>query len=190
MVVVGVGLDPGLHRMIDFLGQTYNVPIRAVTFDVFDLEHGERVIVREETEPETTVVQSEVAKLTAAGVIEASGGPDSPMGRHLLSIVQAGERGGSMYARPYKRSFMLTPQQNKSRGLIVMGRWLGGDKLQISHDPEAIAEFFPIVADEVIALLGPGHVTSEITSDADAEHWVARLDALVAAIAAAGEQEA
>jgi len=179
VVVVGVGRDPGLHRMIDFLGQTYNMPIRAITFDVFELDQGQRILVREETEPETTAIQSDVAKLTAAGVIDAAGGPGSPAGRWMLTIVHAIERNG-LYARPYKWSFMATPMQNKARGVIVFGRWSG--TVQISHNADALAEFFPIDQASVEAILGPSHTNTPILTDADAQAWAAKLDRVFGSI--------
>jgi hypothetical protein len=173
--VVGVGRDPGLHRMIDYLAQTFGVPIRAVTFDVFDMPSGGQVIVREEIEAETSPVQAEVARLSATGVIDAAGGPDSPGGQQLMTIVAAGERNG-LYARAYRWSFMLTPQQNKSRGLLVFGRWSG--QMMISHNAEAISEFFPITVRQVEAILGPSGLHTKITSDQDAKDWATRLDTL------------
>jgi hypothetical protein len=109
IVIVGCGVDEGIDRMIEFLGSRHSVPIRAVTFDVFTLADGERILVREDREPEAPVQQPKPAASVDA-VLAKAGGADSPGGRQMRAIVDAGERNG-LYIRPYKYSIMLTPPQ-------------------------------------------------------------------------------
>ena len=48
--LVGTQSTPGLETMLDFMANKYHVPFTMVTFDVFQLESGERILVREISE--------------------------------------------------------------------------------------------------------------------------------------------
>jgi hypothetical protein len=182
VIVVGVGAEPGLERMIDFLGSRYSVPIRAVTFDVFSLDDGSRILVREETAPDSGAVAAKPQTgYTPAAVIAFAGGPESPRGRRLTRIVEAAERHG-LYARPYKYSFMFTSPSNKTRSLAVIWSHGFGDELRWSHSAESLAEFLPITSEDVLETLGSeGQHT--IASDAEADALIRKLDVLFARIA-------
>ena len=45
-LLVGAGIHPGLERMNEFLG-CFGVPIGMVSFDVFELDGGPKLLVRE-----------------------------------------------------------------------------------------------------------------------------------------------
>jgi hypothetical protein len=180
IIVVGVGQEPGLERIIDFLGRNAGISIRAVTFDVFDAGDGAQILVREEIDvPEAQPPSTNVDR--AAAVIAAAGGPESSAGRRLLKLVAAGERNG-LYARPYKWSFMLTPQERRTRGLFVFGRW--GGEVALQYSTGAIAEFFPIDAERAQAILGPDIGTIPIPDEPAADDWSRRIDELFAVISA------
>ncbi len=50
VLLAGVGVDAGLERIVAHLGETYGVPIRIVSFDVFEPDGGPRLLIREVTE--------------------------------------------------------------------------------------------------------------------------------------------
>lgn len=52
VLLVGAGIHPGLARMNDFLGR-YAVPISVVSFEVFGLNRGPQLLIRERTEEPT-----------------------------------------------------------------------------------------------------------------------------------------
>jgi hypothetical protein len=187
VIVVGVGEYSGLQRLIDFLGTNYSIPIRAVSFDVFELDDGAKVLVREDTEPEVAPTAQPGPKYTRDGVIAAAGGDGSPMARRMLKIIEAAERSG-LYARPYKVSFMLTPPQKKTRYLLVMGQWQRPGELNISYAADAISEFFPVEPDVVRLILGPDRQTTQIATDEDAHRWASGIEELFAHIRGASPE--
>lgn len=176
IIIVGCGADPSVDRMIEFLG-SYSMPIRAVTFEVFGLADGQRVLVREEREPETPP-QPASSRSSVESVIVKAGGADSPGGRRMQAIVEAAERNG-LYPRPYKYSIMLAPPQKRTRYLATVWR-LNRTQIVLTYSADAFAEFFPLTADEVRTILGSDRVTFE--SDDEAVAWGKRLDALFEAI--------
>jgi hypothetical protein len=182
-VVVGVGQEPGLERMIDFLGGRFGVPIRVVAFDVFDLGGGHRMLIRDEVEAEAPSTAVPTSSYSVEGVLAAAGGPDSANGQRMARIATAAERNG-LYVRPYKWSLMFTPPTKKTRYLITIWRWADRDELALEYSAAAVAEFFPISEDAVSESVGLPSGRHSIRSDADADAWVARIDQLFATIAA------
>jgi hypothetical protein len=176
-VVVGIGREPGLERIIDFLGSRFGFPIRAVTFDVFDAGEGLKVLVREETEPESVVQPITASSSSVAGVVEAAGGPESGNGRRLLKLAGAAEEAG-LYVRPYKWSLMFTPMTKKTRYLMTVWKWADKDELALSYSSAAFAEFFPIDAGRVSELFGLPEGRHSIRSDSDADAWAERIKKL------------
>jgi len=185
VVVVGVGAEPGLDRMIDFLGSRFDFPIRAVTFEVFALPSGERVLIREEREPEQ--VHAPATSSTIDEVVARAGGPDSPNGRRMRVIADAATRNG-LHVRPYKWSLMLAPPEKKTRFLFNLFRWSHKDELAISYSADAIAEFYPVTPPEITTLLGEAHDKVPILDDADAFRWAEGLDALFATVREASNE--
>jgi hypothetical protein len=183
VVVVGVGQEPGLERIIDILGGRFGVPIRVVAFDVFDLGEGQRMLVREEVEAEEPSTTGPTSSYSVEGVIAAAGGQSSANGQRMATIAAAAERSG-LYVRPYKWSLMFTPPTKKRRYLVTIWKWSDRDDLGISYSASAIAEFFPIREEAVINAVRVPPGRHWIRSDSDAHAWVARIDRLFAEIAA------
>jgi hypothetical protein len=180
LIVVGVGREPGLDRMIDYLGSRFGVPIRAVTFDVFETGAGEKVLVREETEPEGEVGPLKSAS-SVASVVQNAGGPDSANGRRLLLLANAAESAG-LHVRPYKYSLMFSPPSKKTRYLITAWKWADKDELAISYSASALAEFFPVTEQQVQQVIGVPEGRHGIRSDEDAHLWASRIGRLFASI--------
>lgn len=178
VIVVGIGREPGLERMIDFLGSRFGFPIRAVTFDIFDLGNGDKVLVREETEAEDRAPTASTSAYTVASVVETAGGPEHPNGRRLLELARAAGESG-LYVRPYKWSLMFTPATTKTRYLFTVWRGAQSDLLSISYSATALAEFFPISAERAQELIGLPEGTHRIRSDEDADAWERRIRAVL-----------
>jgi hypothetical protein len=192
IMIAGVGAEPGLERMIEFLGGRFAMPIRAVSFEVFELASGEQLLVREETEPDEP--HSDRPRFTIAAVIARAGGPDSDAGRKMLRLKTAAEDHG-LHVRPYTWALTFTPQERKNRYLVTIWCWPDRSEVGLEYSAEAFAEFFPLEADQtrnVLGLEGDGQQVP-IRSDADAERWVAALDELFELIGAnangAGSEE-
>jgi Endonuclease NucS len=180
IIVVGVGAEPGLERIIVFLGSKFGMEIRAVTFDVFALGDGRTVLVREEQdEPVVTTP----AKWTRDQVIERAGGPTSPNGRRMLLLADAAERNG-LYVRPRKYSLMFAPQEKKYRHLMTVWKWANKDELALQYSADALAEFFPIRPETARAVFAAADaVQHAVVSDDEAQRWADGLDALFAGVA-------
>ena len=182
IVIVGCGTDASVDRMIEFLSARFSVPIRAVTFDVFTLADGQRVLVRDERDQETGAAVAARGGYSLDDVIAKAGGADSPGGRRMQAVVDAAVR-NTLYPRPYRYSVMLTPPTMKTRYLATAWR-LSVHQIVLSYSADAFAEFFPLDAVTVRAQLGEERV--EFESDHEALEWGRRLDRLFELI---GERE-
>jgi hypothetical protein len=174
IVIVGCGVDSSVDRMLDFLSSRFSVPIRAVTFDVFTLADGQRVLVRDEREQEVEPISSSRAGYSLQTVIEKAGGADSPGGRRMQAIIDAASRNG-LYPRAYKYSVMLTPPTMKTRYLGTVWR-VNRQQIVMTYSADAFAEFFPVDAASVRGILGDERI--DFMSDEQAVEWGTRLDRL------------
>ena len=110
IIVVGTGRDRGFERMVRYLSNPGNVPITIVSFDVFQLAGGKRVLVRELSDdenapvPDTEIVPDAIQLLLKRA--EAAG-----IGIQIGRIVR-GARLLGLYPRSWKKSVMLTSPAN------------------------------------------------------------------------------
>lgn len=149
IIVAGTGRDPSLDRLAHYLADRYDVPVRAVTFEVLALSDGSRILVREVAEtvgPPPSPgpgVDDVVAKADAVGL----GGP-------FRTLIAAARR-HDLYLHPYKYSIMVTPQAHHGRMLFTMWAKPGGSDAQPFYlSAEAFNEFFGFEEDDVRAALG------------------------------------
>jgi hypothetical protein len=151
-LLVGTALDPGLEPLIGFLAEDHGVDIDAVTFEVFELADGARIMIREITEAAPSVGEEPVSEgEKLKGVLEqANENGDRAIFEDFLA---AGERFG-LHARPYKVSVMFTPPTNRTRMLFTIWTERGASRIYTSS--EAFAEFFPEVSVDLVRRhLGP-----------------------------------
>lgn len=173
--VVGTGRAPGLERMVDYLSGTFDVPISVVSYQVYETSEGQKILIRELTEPETRPPTPEPKPLTTVEQI-CSKADQHGTGREFRAILEAAQK-HNLYPRPYKRSIMYTAPANRTRMLFTV--WInsktgGGPLVWIS--PEAFAEFYPLTEEEAASILGPrGERTMTY---ADMEAFLANLDRL------------
>jgi hypothetical protein len=156
--IVGAGKALGLERMVNFLADQYRVPVNLVSFEVFELEGQNRILVRELTESEFTETHFDSAKSAKTGnstikelikVAEGSGIGDS-----FKKILDVAERHG-IYPRIHKTSIMYTPPAHKNRMLFTV--WANPDKsgkIKIWLGSKVFAEFYPVTEETAIERLG------------------------------------
>lgn len=127
-MVVGTTVDPGLERMATFLG-SYAVPIRVVTFDVFETAGGGRLLVREVEDAVENAEPRARAKTTysVTAVRELAEGMGS--GGVLDEVIEAGRAMG-LYVRPYQMSISLTPP-DRGKPTLFNVRPMAGGRLQM-----------------------------------------------------------
>jgi len=172
MFVVGTGRHPGMERMVDYLSGQFDVPINVVSYEVFEIEGGRPILVRELTELEAKplgrpwlTVPEICARADRAGI-----------GKDFRTILEAVQRHG-IYPRPWKNAMMYTPPSNRARSLLTANAWTRADGLLgLYVGSEAFAEFYPVTEETAVSILGPQAWRRMTTSDV--EEFVASLDRL------------
>lgn len=156
--IVGTGKALGLERMVNFLADHYKVPVNLVSFEVFELEGQNRILVRELTESdfkETNFESKESSKIGTSTIEEllriAEG---AGIGDSFRNILNVAEKHG-IYPRVHKTSIMYTPPTHKNRMLFTV--WANPNKsgnIRIWLGSKVFAEFYPISEEEAITRLG------------------------------------
>jgi hypothetical protein len=170
VIVVGCGKDAGLDRLLNFLGSKYEVPIRAVTFEVFELSDGQRMLLREITEkvPEPTVTKTP-RTVNAVMEIARTNGFEAMM-TQFLDLANRHE----IYARAWPSCIMFAPPANRTRCLFTAWPTSGGHNFYVSH--EALSEFYPFSGQDMARLL-PAEGWHDL-SDSVTTQMVSGLDEL------------
>ncbi len=174
--VVGTGRAPGLERMVDYLSGTFDVPISVVSYQVYETSEGQRILVRELTEPETTPpVPARKPRTTVEEICARA--DQSGTGREFRAILEAARK-HNLYPRPYKQSIMYTAPAKRTRMLFtvwISSKTSGEPSMWIA--PDAFAEFYPpLTEEEATSILGPSG--GRTMTYADVEAFLANLDRL------------
>ncbi len=99
VVVAGLGRDPGLNRLVNFLAP--GVAVTVVSFQSYQLADGQQVLVRELTEAEMSFAEERAKELlTPEGLCELADA--NGIGTQFRTIIEAGQRHG-LHLRPYKK---------------------------------------------------------------------------------------
>lgn len=183
--LVGISTDPGLARLQRYLSSAYDFPISIVTYEVFEIAGGQRVLLRELTEVEMQppVVQAKVNPTVEEVAQQADAAGIGPQFRAILAA--AVEHG--LYSRPFKRSVMYAPPVNHARCLFTV--WTqprAAGELTMWVGPEIFAQFFPLTESEVVAHLGNGGWSQ--LSEADVAGFIRGLNQVFCLIKS-GHQE-
>jgi len=176
MFVVGTGRNPEIERMVDYLSGRFDVPINAVSYEVFEIEGGDPILVRELTESEakppsrpTLTVPEICARADRAGI-----------GDDFRLILEAAKRHG-LYARPWKNAVTYTPPFNRNRALLTANAWTQADGLlRLYVGSDAFAEFYSVTEETAVSMLGPQGWRIMTTSDV--EEFIASLARLFESI--------
>ena len=150
LCLVGTGCDSSLEEIIDLLNSR-NTWSQVILFEIFNLGKGERVLVREIKEAELgsrPPIKIIEARPTLEEIISKAKMPGLNEAFHKLMDV-ANKNG--IYPRPYKRSIMFAPGQNKSRCLFVAGF---GRSPHIYVYIPGFSEFYREAKDSVRKFLG------------------------------------
>lgn len=178
--VVGTSRDTNLDRLVGFLSGQYGIPITVVTFEVYKLDDGDRILVRQLAESETAVLERRDTKpLTIDELCDRAG--VRGIGPQFRSIVDAAQR-NRLYVRPWKKCVMVAPPLNRARSLFsVWTSPLEGGETSVWLGPEVFAQFYPPLTEaDVTAHLGEGG-WREMTKEQVSE-FTAGLDRLFATL--------
>lgn len=111
--IVGTGQDKGLKRMADFLARSGILSISIITYEVFETEDGERLLIRQLTEgDERPELKSEV--VTVEDVVARA---DREGVGNIFRQVHSAAKTYPIYPRPSKLAIMYTPTNNRTRCL-------------------------------------------------------------------------
>ena len=151
VILAGVTADAALLRITEMLNRSYSVPISVIELRAFETPGGDLLLAREETGNSDTSSESTPHKRPS----QEQGVPESDrwtrvmqeadkygMADALRSVRTAIEDAG-LYARPYTRSVMITPPQQRGRYLAVIGFHGAGGSVMWGAD--AVREFYPEV---------------------------------------------
>ncbi len=139
VMLVGAGVHSGLERMNEFLGR-FGVPIRIVSFEVFELDGGPQLLIREVVD-EPTKPQSPPRRFTVEAVRHRA--VDVGVGEQFDRFVKIAEAVG-LAVQPHKLSVRIAPPTNRTRMLMYAYPEAGdsGGQLYFEVSPSTFAEFY------------------------------------------------
>ena len=152
VLLVGAGIHPGLERLNEFLGR-FRVPISVVSFEVFELDGGPQLLIREVVE-EPTVPPPPRRRHTIEAIRRWA--VDVGVGKQFDRFVNMATEAG-LAVQPQRASVRIAPPTNRTRFLMYAQPQSGGSggELRIYVGPKQFAEFFPHVDEwEAIDALG------------------------------------
>lgn len=140
LLLVGAGTHPGLERVNEFLGR-FGVPVRVVSFEVFKLEDGPRLLIREVVDEPTR--PSPPRRRYTVEAIRALAA-DAGVGAQFDRFVAMSRRAG-LPVQPQRASVRIAPPANRTRFLMYAGPRAGasGGELGIWVGPKDFAKWFP-----------------------------------------------
>ena len=152
VLLVGAGIHPGLERQNEFLGR-FRVPISVVSFEVFELDGGPQLLIREVVD-EPTEPPPPRRQLTVEAIRRCADdvGVVKQFDRFVNMATEAG-----LAVQPQRASVRIAPPTNRTRFLMYAQPQSGasGGELRIHVGPKQFAEFFPHVDEwEAIDALG------------------------------------
>lgn len=179
LIVVGTSQDEGLDRMVNFLAERGNLSISVVSFEVFSLPSGERVLVRELTESDAvTAIDAPRRPTRRMPTLEEFYHLAEAVGTRepIQRFVEAGTRTGLPH-RVYRESIFLTRPNNRT--LTVLGILLnptGDGRVRIWAASEPLAEIFGFTKERIEQVFATNY--SEVTAE-ELYDRLARFEKLV-----------
>ena len=152
VLLVGAGIHLGVERMKGFLGR-FGVPISVVSFEVFELDGGPQLLIREVVD-EPAAPPPPRGRLSVEAIREwaVQENVDAQFDRFVNMSREAG-----LAVQPQRASVRIAPPTNRTRFLMYAQPHSGdsGGELRIHVGPKQFAEFFPHVDErEAIDALG------------------------------------
>ena len=152
--LVGTQSTSGIETMLDFMASRYHVPLTLVTFDVFQTENGQRILVREISEDDISRpepkrrTQRRTADVEKVCVLADQNG----IGQEFRYILEESKKVG-FHFRPYARSIMFSHPDHKTRMLFTI--WAHHKFLKAYVGYEAFVDYYPVTTEQAAEALGP-----------------------------------
>ena len=153
LLLVGIGVHVGLERMIEFLGR-FDVPVGVVNFEVFELEDGPQLMIREVME-EPSNLPTPRRKYTVEAISQMA--RDAGVSEQFERFV-AMARDANLAVQPQRASVRVAPLANRTRFLMYASPSAGpgGGTLGIWAGPKQFAQWHSwIDEDDATDMLGP-----------------------------------
>jgi Holliday junction resolvase-like predicted endonuclease len=154
IILVGIGADPALPRVVDFLSSKFQLPITAVAFSLFQVDGGGPILVRELNETEGAPLPSGSIMPTLDEHISRAS--VHGLGESFRTLITTATALG-LRSKSFKNSVMIAPPTNGNRTLFTI--WDTPEesgKLTLWIGPEAFEQLLGIPQDLVVSHLGPG----------------------------------
>ena len=150
--LVGTQHTTGVDDMLAYLSKKIQVPVTQITFDVFQLENGQRILVREITEADAPGIKPPGHRGEATLDSVCKKADQHGIGEEFRYIMDEAKKLG-LHMRPYVRTIMYTHPDHKTRMLFTV---------KANHKPmtvyigyEAFVEYYPVTTEQVASALGP-----------------------------------
>lgn len=183
--VAGTGRDPGLERIEAYLKD--RLPIRVVTFSVYEADGTGTILVRELSEYESEVGETpphQTYSIEAACALADQNG----LGQEVRAVLAAAQSHG-LHVRPWKNALMFSSPQEKRRALFTCWAVPRHGNLLVWVGPQVFTEYFPsITAEQAAADIGDGY--RELPAPGGPEAFIQDLDRLFEHIGQAQSVEA
>jgi hypothetical protein len=152
--LVGTQSASGIETMLDFMSRKYHMPLTAVTVDVFQLENGQRILVREISEADMPIDTGHKKPAKSAPSIEKACAlaDQTGVGQEFRYILEESIKLG-LHQRPYALSIMYTHHDHKTRMLFTV--WAHQKPLKAYIGYEAFVDYYPVTIEQVAEALGP-----------------------------------
>ncbi len=139
VLLVGAGIHPGLERMNGFLGR-FGVPIGVVSFEVFELQDGPMLLVREVLDERAKPSSPPHRNSVEAVRLRAA---DAGVGEQFDRFVKIAEAAG-LPVQPHKLSVRIAPPANRTRMLMYAKPMAGdsGGHLYLEVSAAVFTEFY------------------------------------------------
>lgn len=154
IIVAGTGVDASLERLADYL-TAFDVPLRAVSFEVFQLPSGEQMLIREvvEEEGQLEAGRSRRRRRTVDDFYRLA--DVAGVGDEFRALLTAAQEAG-LFVRPFTHKVTITPASHHNRYLMTF-QPDAERGIRFAHAPETFAEFFDgLSAQDVVDVLGDG----------------------------------
>ena len=148
VMVVGVGADAGLERVVEYLGR-FEVPVSVVSFRVFERKDGPHLLIREVTE-EQAEPQRPQSQYSIDPILHRAN--QVGVGEEFERFVTMSEEVG-FRVQPRKYAVRIAaPQDGRYRLMYARPE---NDGLAVGVSPDKFAEFFaPLTEDAVAEAVG------------------------------------
>ena len=172
VMLVGAGIHPGLERMNEFLGR-FGVPISVVSFEVFELDGGPQLLIREVVD-EPIEPPPPRRRLTVDAIRRWA--VDVGVGEQFDRFVKMAEDAG-LAVQPQRASVRIAPPANRTRFLMYAQPHAGDGRgeLRIHVGPKQFAEFLPHV-DERDAIEALGELDGACVGGEDLDTLLDRIE--------------